>query len=639
MIEAGRGAVFFQASAYLFPQSPIPHPDHVIIDETIIALSVARHTIKPDRLDPWLPHIGDDTRNTLSQIFHAIRQPKPLAVLREAGIDRKELRIVANSLDHALEALTPALSASMSDEDIARAVKNEDRAKVRAILALVRALQTEIGLPRDTLTGIVVKSDGGVEISRLQSPRGISQASLTVLDGTGDIDLMRKLVGANLRHVHVPFPRNAHITGTIGRKYSRQSITGLDRHGQPIENKTQASERLRKEIGVIQSSLPAGSLLGGTKRVIETLTQSGVLPPNTETTHLSKMRGLNTWEDCEGVAVFGAEYLGIGELEGYARAFMADDPEPFVSMDHPAPDGWEFPQWPYKATRMRRKADDTLQPVDVEVHPDPRVQKVLEQIREASIVQLLDRTRPIWNHRKFIVANDLALDVTYDVVRPHRELVAGGGPLERAMARTGILPCNFEDFSRINPNVIKSINTFGRCWKNYPQNSNKNPIWEMGVVFYRLPGRRGPPSKALIDAKRHPGPLAALSHHLGALVLVNASTAEAQHVAQAPAVPPVPLAANPAIGFLRAVGTMTMDGPPPPPPPDTSGAIQATADAIQSRLAKTRARAAAMVTDDPVALAEMQSEVDQAKAETLALRSCADRLIAARTAAQRPSAM
>ncbi|MGE0225600.1 MAG: toprim domain-containing protein [Acetobacteraceae bacterium] len=538
LIAEGRGGVFFQASAYLFPQSPITHPDHVVIDETIIAMSVDQHTIKPEMLDPQLPHIGIDTRNTLSQIFHAIRQPKPLAVLREAGVDRKELRTVVNSLEISLDQLTPALSASMSDEDIARALKGPDRARVRAVLGLVRALKTEIDMPRDTLTGIVVKADGTVDISRRQSPRGISQASLTVLDGTGDVDLMRKLVGANLRHVHVPFPRNAHVTGTTGRKYSRQSITGMDRHGQPIANKAAASERLRREIGTIQSSLPAGSLLGGTKRVVDRLVESGVLPADTPRTHLSKMRGLNTWEKCEGVAVFGAEYLSIGALEGTARAFLADDPAPFVSMDYPAPKGWEYEQWPYKATRMRRMADGTLQPVEVEIHPDPRVQRVYEQIREASIVQFVDRTRPIWNHRQFIVANDLCLDVTYDVIRTHRDLVAGGGPLERAAARTGILPCNFADFSRVNPNVINTLISFERAWIKYPHSSNKNPIWEMRVFNFRRPGQRGRPSKAWIDTRRHPDPAAALARYLGPVVLVDAPVAqpqEAAHGAEAPA--------------------------------------------------------------------------------------------------------
>ena len=43
-----------------------------------------------------------------------------------------------------------------------------------------------------------------------------------------------------------------------------------------------------------------------------------------------------------------------------------------------------------------------LQVVHIDVHPDPRVQRVIEQIREAGSLQNLDRVRPIYNHRTLV---------------------------------------------------------------------------------------------------------------------------------------------------------------------------------------------------------------------------------------------
>ena len=58
------------------------------------------------------------------------------------------------------------------------------------------------------------------------------------------------------------------------------------------------------------------------------------------------------------------------------------------------------------ATHGRR----LLSPVEVPVHPDPRCQRVLEQVREAEVVQAGDRVRPVFNQRDMTFLNSLALD-------------------------------------------------------------------------------------------------------------------------------------------------------------------------------------------------------------------------------------
>ena len=56
-----------------------------------------------------------------------------------------------------------------------------------------------------------------------------------------------------------------------------------------------------------------------------------------------------------------------------------------------------------KSTVMRRMRDGSLEPVVREGHPDPRMQAVLEQIREAEVVQAVDRLRAVWKHRQIVV--------------------------------------------------------------------------------------------------------------------------------------------------------------------------------------------------------------------------------------------
>jgi hypothetical protein len=87
--------------------------------------------------------------------------------------------------------------------------------------------------------------------------------------------------------------------------------------------------------------------------------------------------------------------MDIGELEDIARAFLADDPEPFLSASEfvwfECPDGvgpcvsftLDFDQHALLECHSKR----------IKVHPDPRVQAVLETYREAPMLDALTRLR------------------------------------------------------------------------------------------------------------------------------------------------------------------------------------------------------------------------------------------------------
>ena len=63
---------------------------------------------------------------------------------------------------------------------------------------------------------------------------------------------------------------------------------------------------------------------------------------------------------------------------------------------------------------------------------------MLEQIREAEMVQAIDRVRPVFNRRKIFVLNNLPLDLTVDHALSWPELRPSN--FVRAFARFGVLP-------------------------------------------------------------------------------------------------------------------------------------------------------------------------------------------------------
>ena len=124
----------------------------------------------------------------------------------------------------------------------------------------------------------------------------------------------------------------------------------------------------------------------------------------------------------------GREQPSAQAIEALTRPFCATDPEPFL------PDRRVRPAVP-RAPHARPAAPNVA---EVQVHFDPRCQAMLEQVREAEIVQAIDRVRPMFNRRKVFVLTNLPLDLTVDRALTWPELRPG--KFAYAFARHGVLP-------------------------------------------------------------------------------------------------------------------------------------------------------------------------------------------------------
>ena len=147
--------------------------------------------------------------------------------LRAAGVGRAELTTVVNAMTKARDRITPAIDAGMSDGAIAEKLDACRGGSINRAIGVVAAVRREISQPRDGLNGVEFWRDD-IYVSHLRTPRGVKHAAVLALDGTGDADLNRALFGARLEHQRIAIERQANITGTIGKRYSRQSITGID---------------------------------------------------------------------------------------------------------------------------------------------------------------------------------------------------------------------------------------------------------------------------------------------------------------------------------------------------------------------------------------------------------------------------
>ena len=259
------------------------------------------------------------------------------------------------------------------------------------------------------------------------------------------------------------------------------------------------------------------------------------------TSHGGMTRSINKWEKNRQTAIDVApDTASIEDIELIAGAFYCRDPMPIVSMaqmdDLPA--DWPYKPWPYRASRLRRFTDGKLQIVHTDCHPDPRVDRIFQQITDANIIQNLDRVRPIYNHRTLVALNERVLDLTYSRVSRHREMVEGGSRIDHILKKTdGILPMTPATLYALFPAEIGSVRTARRAveaWRKWGHGSNRTPIYPLAPFSYRLAGQRGRPSVVLVSP-HHTDPKAAAEAVLGPVVAFEPAPVQPpQHCPEAP---------------------------------------------------------------------------------------------------------
>jgi hypothetical protein len=354
-----------------------------------------------------------------------------------------------------------------------------------------------------------------VVVSYVRPLRIRNEVPILGLDGTGSIDLNREIFGDHMTLERFAVPRDAEVYQVTSKTFSRQSITGTDHKGNPRSAKNvREAASLRAQVVEFLSVLPGNVLLVSYKGANEALIDD--LPPHVATAHFGALRGLNSFEHCETVVVMGREQPSAQAIEALTRPFCATDAEPFI------PIGEYVLQ-----TRARRMRDPgAFNLIEVQVHFDARCQTVLEQIREAEMVQAIDRVRPVFNRRKVFVLNSLPLDLTVDRTMTWPEMRPG--KFVRAFARHGVLPLSPSDLTRCFPDLWKDQKVADNelSWlKKQPENSKLDILFGRIRLFlgaplkatYRRKGQRGPLACALVRSDLSV-PRAVLEGMVGALV-------------------------------------------------------------------------------------------------------------------------
>ena len=219
---------------------------------------------------------------------------------------------------------------------------------------------------------------------------------MLALDGTGSLALNQRIFGERMTGERFAVPRDAEVWQVTGKTFSRQSITGTDRRGNPISRRRcSEADSLRAEVLELLQMLPGSVLL-----VTYKAGHRALLARISRHTSTSRTSGRCAGSTATSTARPSWSWVASSPpnaIEALTRPFCASDPEPFI------PDRPVRPSVPWPTHAQQGGANVA----EVEVHPEPRCQAMLEQVREAEIAQAIDRVRPVFNRRRIIVLTDI----------------------------------------------------------------------------------------------------------------------------------------------------------------------------------------------------------------------------------------
>jgi hypothetical protein len=213
-------------------------------------------------------------------------------------------------------------------------------------------------------------------------------------------------------------------------------------------------------------------------------------------------------------------------VEKTARAYAARDSEPFQSI---APGNW------HKASRAVRMADGSNPMIEVSYHPNRWADLVLRQIRDAEILQAVDRPRLIFleEPKPVFILGETVADVTVSECLKWTDLKQGGERVAQALERFGVLPLSSREAVRLFPSLWKSektarldiapeAETVARLLRHFPNNTllfGKGRNKEATLCEYQAEAKEGgrsrlhralimaPPDQARAKLEALTGPL------------------------------------------------------------------------------------------------------------------------------------
>jgi broad specificity phosphatase PhoE len=338
-------------------------------------------------------------------------------------------------------------------------------------------------------------------IAQGRRPWPFRQRRLLVLDGTANAEILKQFVPALVAAPEIRVRRNARVIQVSNSTFYKGSLikraTASDGTRKP-----EPKARLLEVADFIERTACKGKTLVVTNKPVRCVLTGedahGSLPISApyrgaDIAHFGNLRGSNEFERHEIVIILGRDEPSVADAERRAMAIWYDTKEPI----RPARRDYKGQvNYPVK-TRRYQMSNGTKKSGNVSVHPDPRVQAVVEQAREAEMIQAIDRLRLIHTEKRktVYILCSIPLDIPVDELVTWKQLT-GDRRLADALAECdergwNALPLAAKELTRLFPALLNTKKAAER-WiaKNPPETYRDIIIRVWGVLnTYRRPGQ------------------------------------------------------------------------------------------------------------------------------------------------------
>lgn len=260
--------------------------------------------------------------------------------------------------------------------------------------------------------------------------------------------------------------RNATVTQVISTRNSNYSFftKGDNNNTDNQINRIRQLQKIIKRLSKRGKTLIVGpsGIVGNENTNIEPLIK---INKNSDFEHFGNIRGIDQYKDYDTVIIIGRNQPPSSAMEAEAAALWWDS-------EHPP----ELDQDLIDQPRGYRHKDKLG--VNVQIHPDKKVQLLLEMKREHETLQAIDRLRLIHNEKpkNVYILSNLVLDIDVDHFLTWKELHTGGTVIERSFSfhKKGVMPLSADYLYDTRPKLFPSVDMAKQTIKRFKDSINVN---------------------------------------------------------------------------------------------------------------------------------------------------------------------
>jgi hypothetical protein len=457
-------------------------PAFVVIDESFWSKCIATFDIPLSLLrSPLLPPCARTICNDLATAFEC-GMPEVRNMIRKAAQNDQWVKVIdalakPNAIarpDSQPDVIERAIATALPTGRIAMMLK-----QLRIETQFERPIQSvQYDCRTQTITVHYRKP-----ITRFSDPDPRHAARTTrflLLDASADIPIIQRFFEVDA-FAEIQTERNAVVTQC---KSTRCSTSYLN-PDTPDNDAIAAIDELVNRLAATGDVLMVGpaKITGNPSKSLPSLLTGGA---NVHLAHFGAVRGIDEWKNIDTVVIIGRNQPPITAIEDFARALYFDDPQPLILNAELIDQD--------RGYSMR---DGTLIGVPVQVHPDTRIQAIMEQIRERESEQALDRLRLVHHvgrPKQVILLSNLPLNITVDRLASWQDMTAKGSRLDQAWGRqtVGVMPLEKTWLAKSHPDLWPSV---GAAGKEISRKKGHFPISTIGkmslsILEYRFINQR-----------------------------------------------------------------------------------------------------------------------------------------------------